>query len=206
MPLAITRTFRPWTHTSDDSYIYQLSLVVATATLSYICTYTNLSIIKCNQKVGKKNHHHGPNKSVQQRHHQHFFIPVWLQLYHLRVSLWHKHTTGRERNNAPTGRVERNWTMSGEKAPWHGFLLGVELAQLPHYLETRTFPGGYLHRAWSFGIRPDRHAHEPGSSSASCCCNGSVGSIETQVPWYLIRGSVGAKALLFPMRRRKINK
>ena len=27
------RTFRPWTHTSDDSYIYQLSLVVATATV-----------------------------------------------------------------------------------------------------------------------------------------------------------------------------
>ena len=25
--------FRPWTHTSDDSYIYQLSLVVATATV-----------------------------------------------------------------------------------------------------------------------------------------------------------------------------
>ena len=33
--LAITRTFRPWTHTSDDSYIYQLSLVVATATVSF---------------------------------------------------------------------------------------------------------------------------------------------------------------------------
>ena len=32
----ITRTFRPWTHTSDDSYIYQLSLVVATATVSFI--------------------------------------------------------------------------------------------------------------------------------------------------------------------------
>ena len=30
------RTFRPWTHTSDESYIYQLSLVVATATVSYI--------------------------------------------------------------------------------------------------------------------------------------------------------------------------
>ena len=30
----ITRTFRPWTHTSDDSYIYQLLLVVATATVS----------------------------------------------------------------------------------------------------------------------------------------------------------------------------
>ena len=28
------RTYRPWTHTSDDSYIYQLSLVVATATVS----------------------------------------------------------------------------------------------------------------------------------------------------------------------------
>ena len=29
------RTFRPWTHTSDDSYMYQLSLVVATATAVY---------------------------------------------------------------------------------------------------------------------------------------------------------------------------
>ena len=28
-------TFRPWTHTSDDSYIYQLSLVVATATVYF---------------------------------------------------------------------------------------------------------------------------------------------------------------------------
>ena len=27
---------RPWTHTSDDSYMYQLSLVVATATVSYL--------------------------------------------------------------------------------------------------------------------------------------------------------------------------
>ena len=30
-------TFRPWTHTSDDSYIYQLSLVVATATVFIAC-------------------------------------------------------------------------------------------------------------------------------------------------------------------------
>ena len=36
VPLAITPTFRPRTHTSDDSYIYQLSLVVATATVSFI--------------------------------------------------------------------------------------------------------------------------------------------------------------------------
>ena len=36
VPLAITRTNGPRTHTSDDSYIYQLSLVLATATISYI--------------------------------------------------------------------------------------------------------------------------------------------------------------------------
>ena len=29
-------TFSPWTHTSDDSYIYQLSLVLATATVSFL--------------------------------------------------------------------------------------------------------------------------------------------------------------------------
>ena len=35
VPLAITPTFSPWSHTSDDSYIYQLSLVLATATVSF---------------------------------------------------------------------------------------------------------------------------------------------------------------------------
>ena len=35
VPLAITPTFSPWTHKSDDSYIYQLSLVLATATVSF---------------------------------------------------------------------------------------------------------------------------------------------------------------------------
>ena len=34
VPLAITPTISPWTHTSDDIYIYELSLVVAAATLS----------------------------------------------------------------------------------------------------------------------------------------------------------------------------
>ena len=34
--------FRPWTHTSDDSYIYQLSLVVGTGAVSY---YYNTTII-----------------------------------------------------------------------------------------------------------------------------------------------------------------
>ena len=38
--LAITPTFSPWTHTSDDSYIYQLSLVLATPIVSY-----NLDVI-----------------------------------------------------------------------------------------------------------------------------------------------------------------
>ena len=36
VPLAITPTFSPWTHTSDDNYIYQLSLVLATATASFL--------------------------------------------------------------------------------------------------------------------------------------------------------------------------
>ena len=40
--------------------------------------------------------------------------------------------------SAPTGRVERNWTESGGKAPQPGFLLVGELAQVPHY---PTLPG-----------------------------------------------------------------
>ena len=50
------------------------------------------------------------------------------------------------RTNAPMGRMDRNWTKSGGKAPWPGFLLGGELAQVPHYPETRASLGGYLHR------------------------------------------------------------
>ena len=42
--LAITLTFSTWTHTSDDSYIYQLSLVLVTATVSYIaCNHKRVS-------------------------------------------------------------------------------------------------------------------------------------------------------------------
>ena len=51
------------------------------------------------------------------------------------------------RTNATTGRVDRNWTTSGGKAPWPGFLIVGELAQVPHYPETMTSPGGYLDRA-----------------------------------------------------------
>ena len=42
----IARTFRPWTHKSDDSYIYQLSLVVATATVSfYTSKYSGVTYV-----------------------------------------------------------------------------------------------------------------------------------------------------------------
>ena len=44
MPLAITPTFSPWTHTSDDSYIYQLSLVLATAIVSFALTLVFYSL------------------------------------------------------------------------------------------------------------------------------------------------------------------
>ena len=42
------------------------------------------------------------------------------------------------RTNARTGRVDHNWTKSGGKASWPGFLFVGELAQVPHYPETRT--------------------------------------------------------------------
>ena len=45
MPLAITPTYSPWTHTSDDSYIYQLSLVLATAIVSYIIYFEQYIIV-----------------------------------------------------------------------------------------------------------------------------------------------------------------
>ena len=43
---------------------------------------------------------------------------------------------------------------------------------------TTTPTTQHLCRTWSFGIRSGRHVHAPGSSSASCCFNGSVGLIE----------------------------
>ena len=47
-----TFMFRPWTHTSDDSYIYQLSLVVATATVSFIvCLKTAPFNTSCHSDV-----------------------------------------------------------------------------------------------------------------------------------------------------------
>ena len=49
------------------------------------------------------------------------------------------------RTNAPAGRVDRNWTKPGGKASWPGFLLVGELAQVPHYPETRASPGCLLY-------------------------------------------------------------
>ena len=51
MPVAITPTFSPWTHTSDDSYIYQLSLVLATATVSYCCLSGTTCILVVVQNI-----------------------------------------------------------------------------------------------------------------------------------------------------------
>ena len=39
-PIMRAPTFSPWAHTSDDSYIYQLSLVLATASVSYIILWS----------------------------------------------------------------------------------------------------------------------------------------------------------------------
>ena len=44
VPLAITPTFSPWTHTSDDIYIYQLSLVLATAIASFLARFSPFNI------------------------------------------------------------------------------------------------------------------------------------------------------------------
>ena len=50
----ITPTFSPWTHTSNDSYMHQLSLVVATATVSfmYLFCVSCLSTLSFFQSVG----------------------------------------------------------------------------------------------------------------------------------------------------------
>ena len=50
------RTFRPWTHTSDDSYIYQLSLVVATATVSVPLTGMKYFGLQAIRLRGEKNY------------------------------------------------------------------------------------------------------------------------------------------------------
>ena len=52
MPLAISPTFSPWAHTSDDSYIYQLSLVLATATVSFSLTVVSAVFGGCKTASG----------------------------------------------------------------------------------------------------------------------------------------------------------
>ena len=94
------------------------------------------------------------------------------------------------------------WTATGPSLAGRlhslGFLLVGELAQVPHYPETRASPGGCLHRTRYFGIRSGRHAHAPGSSSASCCCNGSFGlNLHTCNMYYLIPGTWKCGSLSF---------
>ena len=74
VPLAITRTFRPWTHTSDDSFIYQLSLVVATATVSLVPIWYSgvlhmITRVKTTFPQSWKNR----NGVIKLTYHQHFF-------------------------------------------------------------------------------------------------------------------------------------
>ena len=52
-----SRTFRPWTHTSDDSYMYQLSLVVATATVSYYAVRRIFLVPSIQSHDAGTNHH-----------------------------------------------------------------------------------------------------------------------------------------------------
>ena len=62
--------FRPWTHTSDDSYIYQLSLVVATATVSpraiYPCYWHQL-FKRRHQLSGEGDDSHDSDDRTEQR-------------------------------------------------------------------------------------------------------------------------------------------
>ena len=50
-PIMRAPTFSAWAHTSDDSYIYQLSLVLATATVSFLVP------IYCNSVVDGGSRH-----------------------------------------------------------------------------------------------------------------------------------------------------
>ena len=66
-------------------------------------------------------------------------------------------------------------------------LLVGELAQVPHNLETRASPGGYLHRAFDMLTSP----------VAAARAVVATGALVKSKHMYLIRGSVGAYALFF---------
>ena len=82
----------------------------------------------------------------------------------------------RPRTYAPTGRVGRNWTES--KTPSPGFMLVGELAQVPHYPETRTSLGGCLFTApdLSGSGRVDRFTR-PVAAARAAVATGAYGSI-----------------------------
>ena len=67
-----------------------------------------------------------------------------------------------------------------------------ELAQVPRYPETRTSPGGYLHRVYMLT--------EPVAAARAAVATGAW--VKSKHDIYLIRGSVGALALFLPIRRR----
>ena len=105
------------------------------------------------------------------------------------------------RVKVPTSRVGCNWTEPGGKAPYPGFLLVAELAKVQHYPETRASLGGSLHRAGSLAIRSGQHAHAPGNSSASCCCNGRARLMDTRHAFYAWTCGSLSSTLSHPLER-----
>ena len=75
-------TFRPCTHTSDDSYIYQLSLVVATATVSFAFPSTFLDVSSARELWQPEVTHF-----VRQHHHR-FHCCVLQSLLLFRVCIY----------------------------------------------------------------------------------------------------------------------
>ena len=81
------------------------------------------------------------------------------------------------RTNAPTCRVDGNWTNSGGKASSSRFLLVGELARVPHYPGEMTPAGGYLHRTCPSrgSVRSGQRARAPVVTAA--CSDVTTGSM-----------------------------
>ena len=82
-----------------------------------------------------------------------------------------------------------NWTKSGGKAPWPGFLLVGELAQVPHYPETRTSPGVISTVPDPSGSGRVDMLTGPVAAARAAVATGAW--VESKHDMYLIRGSVG---------------
>ena len=93
------------------------------------------------------------------------------------------------RTNAPMGRVDRNWTKSGGKAPLPG------LTRVPHYPETRA-----LRVAVSTVPDPSGSGRVDMLTSPVAAARAAVATgawVKSKHDMYLIRGSVGAVSFIF---------